>query len=73
MSVKLIPVSTDELEREFPWLKMQFLHKCLRCGYQWMGKEHPLVCAGCHSPRWDRERVVKRSKRWTGTRRNSTR
>ena len=29
--------------------------KCLRCGHTWESKsKHPLRCAGCKSPYWDR-------------------
>lgn len=37
-----------------------FLHKCLRCNYEWVSKAFsPGSCANqkCRSPYWDKERV----------------
>lgn len=37
--------------------KPRILHKCLRCGYEWLSrKEHPKVCARCRNPYWDKPR-----------------
>ena len=30
------------------------IFECKRCGHKWMSrKEHPIVCAKCHSAYWD--------------------
>jgi len=34
---------------------MIYVHKCLRCGHEWPSKqEHPITCAKCRSPYWDK-------------------
>lgn len=39
--------------------------ECLQCGHRWWPRkpERPAVCPSqeCHSPRWDRPKVKKRS------------
>ena len=35
-------------------------YTCKRCGYQWLSKRELKeinVCAGCHSPYWNKERA----------------
>jgi DNA-directed RNA polymerase subunit RPC12/RpoP len=36
-------------------------YKCLRCKHEWIPRsdEKPKVCPHCHSPYWDRERVLR--------------
>jgi Zn finger protein HypA/HybF involved in hydrogenase expression len=30
------------------------IFECKRCGHKWMSrKEHPILCAKCHSAYWD--------------------
>jgi Zn finger protein HypA/HybF involved in hydrogenase expression len=30
------------------------LFECKRCGHKWLSsKEHPILCAKCHSAYWD--------------------
>lgn len=39
------------------------LFECKRCGHKWMSrKEHPILCAKCHSAYWDIEKNVKSDK-----------
>ncbi len=34
-----------------------YIHVCKRCGYEWASRDqHPLRCAKCKTPYWDKER-----------------
>ncbi len=35
--------------------------RCLRCGHEWIPNktEKPRLCPACHSPYWDRSRLLK--------------
>lgn len=39
------------------------VYECKRCGHRWSSKiqegRKPVQCPRCHSPLWDRERVVR--------------
>jgi len=36
---------------------MVYVHKCLRCGYEWASRNlRPIRCAKCKTPYWDKER-----------------
>lgn len=40
---------------------MVYVHKCLRCGYDWASRNpHPIRCAKCKTPYWDKEKRVKK-------------
>jgi len=33
------------------------IHRCLRCGHEWASHSpHPVRCAKCKTPYWDKER-----------------
>ena len=41
--------------------------KCERCGYEWNPrKSNVRVCPGCHSPYWDKKKVLKVQQSETG-------
>jgi len=43
------------------------IFECKRCGHKWMSrKEHPTVCAKCHSAYWDTPKSIK-GEHYTGT------
>jgi len=38
--------------------------ECLRCGHKWYRRSpaKPVVCPGCHTPYWDKEKKKKSEK-----------
>lgn len=41
--------------------------RCLRCNYEWEGKENTKVCPRCKSYAWNKPRVrEKKSTMWNG-------
>ena len=45
--------------------KKGYEHKCLKCGYEWIGrKEHPSVCARCLSKKWNDNALPRRKSFW---------
>jgi predicted Zn-ribbon and HTH transcriptional regulator len=38
---------------------MVYVHKCLRCGWDWASRNsHPVRCPKCKTPYWDKERRI---------------
>lgn len=50
----------DKAVAEFRRGYKPVIHKCLRCGWEWASRNpHPVRCAKCKTPYWDKERKVK--------------